>query len=109
MATKKRTRKKTRTRRNTKSSTKAAPEQAFYFNTWNGPIGVAARDRKEFRHALRHVPLESLYYHLREDQNDFANWVEAVLKDKKSAQEIRQIKQEGLDGDHLRRALYFHC
>ncbi|RLG21069.1 hypothetical protein DRN74_03465 [Candidatus Micrarchaeota archaeon] len=101
--------KKSKTRRTKKKvSKKVSNDKAFYFNTWQGFTGIKAKSLEEFKKAIKVVPIESLYYHLREDKNDFSAWLRGVLNEKKIADEIDKIKSEMLEGEHLRRAIYFH-
>ena len=90
------------------SNKKLKDSDSFHFNSWNGDTGIKAQTVEEFKSALKKVPIDSLYFHLRDDQNDFAAWFKAAFSDEKRAKHMEVVKSEMLEGEHLRRALYFH-
>jgi len=69
-------------------------EKAFYFNNPATGEGTFARSLSEFLETLKNAPQEVIYFHLREDMNDFENWVRNVLRDIELADELKRIKEE---------------
>ena len=73
----------------------------FYFNesvTVVSPIGIEAKNLAEFLIALRHVDVESIYFHFYEararlggGKDDFSKWIESATESKELADQIRQI------------------
>lgn len=100
--------KSSRKAKNPKIAKKVPNESAFYFNTWDGPTGIKAQSVSEFKSALKKVPVEALYFHMRDDKNDFEEWMRNALNEPVLADRLREVKGEMLEGEHLRRALYFH-
>ncbi|MFH1721809.1 MAG: DUF5752 family protein [Candidatus Altiarchaeota archaeon] len=86
-----------------------SPEEAFYFNlSQNHNVlytGFKAKSLEQFSHILERVDLPSIDYHLREDQNDFRDWLKGVLCDYHLASVFDEVKLKGFSGDLLRKAL----
>ncbi len=81
-------------------------EQAFYFyNPVNGE-GAFARNLHEFLETVRNLPQEVIDFHMREDVNDFEDWVRSVIKDVKLAEELKKVKEEsGANKEEVIKAL----
>jgi len=81
-------------------------EQAFYFyNPVNGE-GAFARNLHEFLETVRNLPQEVIDFHMREDVNDFEDWMRSVIKDVKLAEELKRIKEDsGANKEEIIRAL----
>lgn len=69
-------------------------EMAFYFNNPVKGEGAFARNLDEFLDTLKEAPQEVVDFHMREDVNDFEDWVRNVIKDMELAEELRKIKEE---------------
>ena len=84
--------------RNTSIFDKVPSEEAFYFNTCKGNrvyyTGFRAENLLQFYLVLGVVEPESLNYHLRDNVNDFRDWVREILKDAKLAEDFNGIKSE---------------
>lgn len=61
-----------------------AQHQTFVFKN-----NVSARTLFELKQALTLIPDDTFYYHVSENKNDFADWVESVVGDGVLAQELR--------------------
>ena len=74
----------------------AAPEKAFWVN--NGPVlrGIA-----ELASAARKLSAQQFIHHVNSGRNDFAKWVDEVVKDSELARKLRQAKTK----DDFARAL----
>jgi len=68
---------------------KVAGEQCFW--CFDGQVLASFLDLK---HALSRMSRETYMYHVTNDKNDFADWVESVLCDKKCADGLRKIKTQ---------------
>jgi NDP-sugar pyrophosphorylase family protein len=90
------------------------PDEAFYFNKQDANhivyTGMRARSLLEFTRNLKEVDLGSLEYHLRDNTNDFKDWVNCILGDMKLSQNFKEIKTDYqrnlLSGRDLRKAIY---
>lgn len=60
-------------------------DQAFVFSN-----GIKVASFWELKQALLTLPEDVVNHHVREGQNDIANWVEAVVGDKDMAEEMRK-------------------
>ncbi|MEM5778259.1 MAG: DUF5752 family protein [Candidatus Aenigmatarchaeota archaeon] len=80
-------------------------KQAFWFCNQSGWIGQIAHSLEEFANQIKIVPTDCLEFHLRDDKNDFEAWLANVLKEKRIAKKIVNIKKQGLKGEELRKAL----
>jgi len=81
-------------------------DKAFYFKHPETGVTMYARSLDEFLYALQNLPQESFDFHLREDQNDFANWLKHVLHEHKLANEIEKIKMKhGADREKIIKAV----
>lgn len=67
-----------------KELVQATTENAFY--CCNGQIYFNLKDLCE---GLRNMSDETFAYHCNKYKNDFRNWIRDVLKDKKTARDIR--------------------
>lgn len=74
-------------RQNLKNLAKADPERCFWVCD-----GQILSDLKELSAALRKMEKSVFKYHVNNEKNDFSQWVEEVLGDKKLAREIRKSK-----------------
>ena len=61
----------------------APPEQCFWVN--NGQI---LRNVEELANALAQMSEETFHYHANKDKNDFSNWTNDVIGDKKLANDL---------------------
>ncbi len=86
-----------------------SPEEAFYFNlTHQNNVlytGFKAKNLEQFSHILERVDASSIIYHMREQQNDFRDWLAAVISDPALAQLFEQVKGRQLAGEALRGTL----
>jgi hypothetical protein len=73
-------------------------EKSFYFKHPETGVGMYARSLDEFHQALKALPQETYNFHMREDQNDFSNWLKHILNEHELAAEIDGIKQ--MHGEH---------
>jgi len=81
-------------------------EKAFYFNNPARGEGTFVRSLEEFLETLKEAPQEVVDFHMREDVNDFENWMRNVIKDIALADELKRIKEEkGADRDELVKAV----
>lgn len=79
----------------------SASEKAFQFYCDVGqPVGVSAKNVKEFYDVVKTIPVNSLEFHLR--RTDFENWFTTIVKDDVFARELAGFKQTGLKGEALR-------
>lgn len=85
------------------------PQEAFFFNTsknnYVSYTGFKADNLMEFSNILERVEIESIYYHLRGNINDFEQWVKLIISDAILAWDFQNIKNEMLSGNELRRKL----
>jgi hypothetical protein len=86
-----------------------ADDQAFWFSTAAGTADFVAHNLQELREGFRKAPMKSIKFHLREDKNDFANWVKNVMEEHEIAETIAKIKEQfssgSLKGIALRKTL----
>ncbi|MFC2154320.1 DUF5752 family protein [Candidatus Altiarchaeota archaeon] len=86
-----------------------SPEEAFYFNlAHNNKVhytGFKAKNLNQFKHILERVDINSINYHLRQEQNDFREWMTTIICDYDLARRFEEIKNFNLDGDMLRTTL----
>lgn len=69
-----------------------SPERAFWVN--NGPI---LRSIIELAGAAKKLTPQQFAHHVNNAKNDFAKWVEDVIRDSELAKKLRQVKtREGL-------------
>jgi len=81
-------------------------EKAFYFNNPVSGEGTFVRSLEEFLETLKEAPQVVVDFHLREDANDFENWIRNVVKDVALADELRKIKdQKGSDKEEMIKAI----
>ena len=64
-----------------------APEQSFWVN--NGPV---LRNLEELSSALPQMSDETFHHHVNNDKNDFSNWINDVVGDKKLANDLLSSK-----------------
>lgn len=89
-------------------------DEAFYFNKKESNhiiyTGLRARSLLEFNRIIQEVDLSSLQYHLRDDINDFGEWVETIIGNKDLAEEMSKIKnlysRKDIPARDLRKKLY---
>jgi len=66
----------------------APPSECFWVN-----YGPVLKDLRELKDALESGITDAQFaYHVRECKNDFADWIESVLKDKTCARAFRRAK-----------------
>ena len=65
----------------------AASEKCFWVN--NGPI---LKNLDEFANSLPQMNDECFQHHVNKDKNDFSNWINEVVGDKKLANDILSSK-----------------
>jgi hypothetical protein len=63
--------------------------QCFWVN--NGPV---LKDLKELAEALKMISEEQFAYHVSGDRNDFASWVNDILRDATCAKALRGAKNQ---------------
>lgn len=93
----------------------AGPGEEFYFLrsiSFIAPTGRQASDLREFVEALGQITLDSLYFHVFEarlrlpgGKNDFANWIETSLGDRKLAGRVSSLDPYAYTLDDLRKTL----
>ena len=77
------------------------PDSCFWVN--NGPI---LSDLKELYSALRgEITVEQFSHHVTSDRNDFADWIEIVLNDKRCADMVRKVKKQDTVADKVKLCL----
>jgi len=93
----------------------APPGMEFYFMrsvSFVLPTGIYASDLREFRHALEHISLSSLAYHmfdarlrLERGDNDFSRWIENTLGEPQLASQLRNLDPYTHTEEGLRRSI----
>lgn len=93
----------------------ARDEEEFHFiksHSFVMPTPYIAQDLKSFTAALKKVTLDSIYFHifearlrLEKGSNDFSNWIETSIGDKKLAEEIARLDPYTYTLDNLRTTL----
>ncbi len=79
---------KPKSKRGRKSLVVAPPSECFWVN-----YGPVLKDLRELRDALEcGITDEQFAYHVNERRNDFADWIEAVLRDRTCARAFRRAK-----------------
>jgi len=79
---------------------------SFYFHNPITQEGFFARSLEEFWWTLKEMPQEVIEFHLKEDNNDFEEWVRNILKDHKLADELKKIKEtKGADKEEIVKAV----
>ena len=77
------------------------PHHCFWVN--NGPI---LSDLQElYRALLEEITPEQFSHHVNYERNDFADWIENTLYDKKCADRIRKVKKQNTAADKVKRCL----
>ncbi|MFC1703775.1 DUF5752 family protein [Candidatus Omnitrophota bacterium] len=79
----------------------ANPEQSFHFIksvSFIMPTEYVAHDLQEFLEILKHITIDSIYFHIFEsrlrlgkEKNDFSYWIESFAGDKALADKIAQL------------------
>lgn len=67
----------------------AAPQQCFWVN--NGPI---LKSMEELASMLPEINDEAFHHHVNNEKNDFSNWVNDVIGDKKLANDLLSSKSK---------------
>ncbi len=84
---------------------KLSQKEAFYFFTSIGNFtGRSATSLEDFVEEIKEVDARSLEFHLK--RRDFEKWIVDVLRDKKLAKEIRNLRNQKLAGKPLRNSLH---
>ena len=65
------------------------PEHYFILSS-----GGIIKDIKDLALNLDGIDDADFYYHVSSEKNDFSNWIKDIIKDKKLAHEISQIKNK---------------
>jgi mannose-1-phosphate guanylyltransferase/phosphomannomutase len=78
-------------------------DRAFYFWTGDHFLGIKANRLKEFIDILHYVEPASLEFHMSRD--DFANWLEGEVGNRKLGEELKKVKKLNLAGEELRKEL----
>ena len=96
-------------------SRRALPGQEFYFIksiSFILPLPCQARTLQEFVEILKNISIRSLYFHifearlrLKKKKNDFSNWIETSLGDKKLARDITRLDPYTHTMEGLRQSL----
>ena len=66
--------------------------------------GISADSYEDFLKSIKQVKAKSLSFH--DQRGDFQKWVLNILKDKKLAKELENVKDQKLRGQALRNRLY---
>ena len=66
-----------------------APEQCFWVN--NGPI---LKNLDELANALQEISDDTYSHHVDSEKNDFSNWINDVIGDKKLANDLLSSKNK---------------
>lgn len=69
------------------SLVEAPDEQCFWVQD-----GKILRNLDDLQKALKEMSDETFRYHVNQEKNDFAKWVEEVLQDTILAKQLRQVK-----------------
>ena len=67
--------------------------------------GQILRSLMDLKHALANMTAETYRYHVTPEKNDFAQWTEVTLLDKKCAQSLRVAKTQGAAVSALEKCL----
>jgi hypothetical protein len=87
-----------------KIATQVAEETAFHFYVGvDKPLGFSARSIEEFYRVIKQVTSDSLDFHVY--RSNFENWISQILNDKELAAEVTTLKEAGISGEELRKAL----
>jgi len=96
-------------------SASAPPGREFYFVKAISvvlPTPYIAHDLQEFAEILRHVSIDSIYYHIFESrlrlghgENDFSRWLETALGEKQLADKIARLDPYTYTLEGLRTAI----
>ncbi|RKX83359.1 MAG: hypothetical protein DRP57_08055 [Spirochaetes bacterium] len=54
--------------------------------------GTTLKNLSELLEALKVMSRETFIYHVNSEKNDFAKWIEDVIKDEKLARDLRKVK-----------------
>jgi len=57
--------------------------------------GRVLRNLQDLSSALANISEETFAYHVNNEKNDFGNWVNGIISDKKLANEIAKTKSKG--------------
>lgn len=71
----------------TKKTKEISPDKFFYLSD-----GRVLKNLEELADALRNMTGEIFKHHVNKERNDFANWVNDVLEDKKLATDLKRAK-----------------
>jgi hypothetical protein len=61
-------------------------EKRFHFGD-----GTSAKSLSELKAKIETISYDEFYHHVNPEKNDFANWVEHVIKDKELARKLRAV------------------
>lgn len=75
---------------------------SFYVGV-NLPLGFSAGSLEEFYRLIKQVCSDSLDFHLY--RGDFENWLRDVTGDLELAEKVKGLRDAGLNGEELRKAL----
>jgi len=54
--------------------------------------GTTLKNLSELLEALKVMSRETFIYHVNSEKNDFAKWIEDIIKDEKLARDLRKVK-----------------
>lgn len=60
-----------------------------YFYVCNGSI---IKNKEELLECLKKIEVQEFLHHVNKEKNDFSNWINDILDDKKLAQKIKKLK-----------------
>jgi hypothetical protein len=67
----------------------APPEKCFWVND-----GSILKNLRELPSALKQMPRETFVHHVNRGKNDFAEWIDKVIGEKRLANQVRQFRSK---------------
>ena len=81
---------------------KEAPK-GKYFYVHNG---MTIKNLDELSVAIDLMDIKIFEYHVNNDKNDFSNWVKEIIKEKKLAEELLNIKSKTASAERIKKYIY---
>jgi hypothetical protein len=89
---------KTSQKKKVKKNIEAPPEQYFWLSD-----GLVLKNLSDLQKALETMSSEQYDYHTKDHGNDFAKWIEDVLKDNNLAKKFSQFENEQVAAKALKK------
>lgn len=70
-----------------RKSKELAPEQFFYSSD-----GKILKNVRDLVRALKKIDKDSFNHHVSDERNDFSNWINDIIRDRKLAERIRDVR-----------------